>query len=641
MRRETPRLEGSCWIGANFWSRTGGPLMWRSYDPAVVREELAVLARHGVTATRSFFYWPDFHPEPERLDEAKLAHFADFLDAHTELGMLSIPTFLVGHMSGENWDPAWRNGRDLYADVWMVTRQAWFIERMANRFHQHPAVTAWLISNEMPIYGRRRGEPPAPGRDVSSWARLMVHAVRAGGATQPVSIGDGAWGIEVTGADNGFSVRELASFTDFVGPHVYPTDSDPVRQHLNAAFVCELAAVGGKPVVLEEFGLTSDWTSPENAAHYYRQVLHTSLLAGASGWLAWNNTDYDELADQDPYRHHPFEMHFGITTSDGSPKPPLLELERFRSLLSTVDFPRLRRTDASAALVVTAYLESGYPVTTLEADRSLVFGSLRQAYVAAREADLAVGFLRELDGLDGDVSLYLLPSTRQVMAPTMRALLDYAREGATVYLSYCSGTHGGNRGPWFAGLDSFFGVRQQLRYGLVSPITTDVVELTFIVSFGGIPAGSTLRFRVGGNEHSRALLPVVPDTAEVVAVDGEGRPAVLVNRVGAGSTVLCTYPVEHMAASLGDVNPEPTYLLYRALGRFAGVSSVVSVDDPMVFCDSLVHEDGTRYVWFVNQSSSSVVVRPEVGSSLLVLLDGSVSSVVRLDGFGVEVRLLR
>ena len=26
------------WIGVNFWSRTGGPLMWRNYDPRVVHE---------------------------------------------------------------------------------------------------------------------------------------------------------------------------------------------------------------------------------------------------------------------------------------------------------------------------------------------------------------------------------------------------------------------------------------------------------------------------------------------------------------------------------------------------------------------------------------------------------------------------
>ena len=38
-------------------------------------------------------------------------------------------------------------------------------------------------------------------------------------------------------------------------------------------------------------------TSPptSNAADYYRQVLYTTLLAGARGWLAWNNCDYDDL----------------------------------------------------------------------------------------------------------------------------------------------------------------------------------------------------------------------------------------------------------------------------------------------------------------------------------------------------------
>jgi hypothetical protein len=28
------------WIGANFWSRTGGPLMWRDYDGAVIEVTL-------------------------------------------------------------------------------------------------------------------------------------------------------------------------------------------------------------------------------------------------------------------------------------------------------------------------------------------------------------------------------------------------------------------------------------------------------------------------------------------------------------------------------------------------------------------------------------------------------------------------
>jgi len=54
------------WLGANFWSRAGGPLMWSRYDATVVREELTTLRDHGLTMTRSFLYWPDVMPAPHQ-----------------------------------------------------------------------------------------------------------------------------------------------------------------------------------------------------------------------------------------------------------------------------------------------------------------------------------------------------------------------------------------------------------------------------------------------------------------------------------------------------------------------------------------------------------------------------------------------
>src|SRR5262245_55140899 len=335
------------WIGANFWSRAGGPRMWAAYDPGVVRGELAVLAAHRCSVTRSFCFWPDFVPAPERLDEDVVARFADFLDAHVETGLRTIPTFLVGHMSGENWDPSWRQGRDLYRDVWLVSQQAWFAGELARRFGSHEAVAGWLVSNEMPLYGGR-----ASAEEITAWARIVVQAVRAAGATQPVSLGDGAWGVEVSGDDNGYSLRSLAPLVDFLGPHVYPMQDDEVRQLLTPAFTCELAGGFGKPVVLEEFGVTSDFASDEHAADYYRQVLHTTLLAGTRGWLAWNNTDFDDLRDEDPYRHHVFELHFGLTDGNGEPKPQLGEVAAFANLVRDLCRKGWERVAGEAAIVV-------------------------------------------------------------------------------------------------------------------------------------------------------------------------------------------------------------------------------------------------------------------------------------------------
>jgi endo-1,4-beta-mannosidase len=619
------------WLGANFWSSTGGPLMWRSYDPATVRRELRVLRTHGLAMTRSFFYWPDFMPEPDRVDAEMTDRFADFLDRHVEEGMMTVPTFIVGHMSGQNWDPAWRAGRDLYSDVWMVARQAWFAGQMVARFGRHPAIGGWLVSNEMPLYGGTH----APHEVIAAWAQIMRDAVRAAGGHQPFSLGDGAWGTRGVAADGGFALEDAARLCDFLGPHVYPVGDDEARQHYAAAWECELACTFGRPVVLEEFGVSSDFVSDEHAARYYRQVLNNTLLAGATGWIAWCNSDFDSLAGQDPYRHHAFELHFGLTDADGNAKPQLAEMRTFAQTLQAVDIGRCRRADSDAALVVSSYLDTKYPFTD-PGESGYVHQCLRQAYVAARLADLPVALTRERDGLARDAALYLVPSVKQLLAPTWTELEQLAIGGATVYVSYSAGATDWHRGPSYGRLGSMFGVEHQLRAGLVDTIEDDTITFTLTSSFGSLAAGERLIFRAAGTASSRSFLPVRPVRAEVLAVDGRGRPALLVRRAGSGSLVLCTYPIEHMAAVTPNVNPEATSALYGALAAHAGVRRLICVDDQRVASDVIVRADGERFAWLVSQANQQLTIEPRLASGLtLAPADGSGS--VTIPPFGVAV----
>jgi endo-1,4-beta-mannosidase len=620
-----PGSAGAAWLGANFWSRTGGPRMWAQYDGAIVREELQVLAEHGLNVTRSFCFWPDFVPEPERLDPEVLERFRDFLEAHTELGLRTIPTLIVGHMSGENWDPAWRNGRDLYRDVWMVSQQAWLAAELARRFGRHHAIAGWLVSNEMPLYGGT-----GTREEIAAWARIVLQGLRAGGATQPASLGDGAWGIETTGTDNGYSLRALAPLVDFVGPHTYPMLDDEVRQLLAAAFACELAGGFDRPVVLEEFGVSSDFASDEHAAAYYRQVLHSTLAAGARGWLAWNNCDYDDIRYQDPYRHHVFELHFGLTDRHGRPKPQLRELARFRELLDRIEPAGWQRVGGEAALVVPEHFERVLPFTS-QAYRDDLRDDLLQAYVAGREADLPLELVRERDGLPDTARLYLVPSAKLLTAQGIDRLRDLAEGGATVYASYFAGSTPNQRGPWLAWLDEIFGIRHQLRYGLTDPIDGAEVVLELVTGFGGLTAGTRLVFPVAGEPSARAYLPVEPAGAEVVALDGHGRPALLRYAIGAGSTVFCTYPLEHMAARTPRVNPEATWRLYSALADEAGVARPVRVDDPRVLVARLATGAGET-VLFQNVSADLVESTPRLAAGVDLGLPGGR---LQLEPYGV------
>jgi hypothetical protein len=103
--------------------------------------------------------------------------------------------------------------------------------------------------------------------------------------------------------------------------------------------------------------------------------------------------------------------------------------------------------------------------------------------------------------------------------------------------------------------------------------------------------------------------------------------------------VLSTYPLEHLAASCGRVNPEQTWRLYAALADLAGVEVAVSVDSPEVLVDGLVHQDGRRFIWLVSESDGPLVVRPRlpVGGHLVSLGGGDTLRQVELGPYGVAV----
>jgi endo-1,4-beta-mannosidase len=630
LRLDTP----APWLGVNFWSRHGGPLMWRTYDDTLVREELGVLVAHGLNVTRSFFYWPDFQPAPDVIDEAAVEKYRQFLRASEDLGIQTIPTFIVGHMSGWNWEPPWREGRGYYTDGFMLGQQAFFIREMVRRVSPSAALAGWLISNEMPLLGG-----PASRDYVRAWAVVCSDAVRAGGSDLPVSLGDGAWTKEITGTDNGFRLRDEADTVDFFGPHSYPMGTDQTRQLSRAAFICEAAQLG-KPVVLEEFGVTDTFAAADHAADYYRHCLHQTLLAGASGWIAWNNTDF-ALDEAEPYASHLYELTFGVTTVSGTAKPTLLEMQAFSELLERIDAPRLARTPTSTAVLYPAHADVDVPVLNSEhlADLPVMTDVTQHAWIAARAADLSPALTREADGVP-EADLLIVPSNKALLGGTWPTLLDRAQEGAHVYVSWFAGVNEHQRGAWWPALESLFGVRHRLRYGLAE-LPGPRVTWTMRMPLGSLAAGDELDFVPAGQEYAQAYLPVEPVTADVLAVDQHGQPALVRNRVGAGAVYLSAYPVEYYGASRRDAHTDDqVWRLYEALAAEAGIRRPVHAEGPQVFTDQLVHADGTVYTWLVSTSPDeiSVALQLDGGGKLADVSTGeTVGDLISLPPFGVRV----
>lgn len=623
--RWMPQLRSDLLVGVNYWCRSGGPFMWRAYDDALVRDELSQLLELGITHTRSFLFWPDFHPAADHIDPAFVERYVQFLDTSLELGIPTIPTFLVGHMSGEDWDVAWRGGRDLYTDPFMLDRQAFFIRSIVERIGTHPAVFAWLVSNEFSNYAG--GSDPD---SVRGWAQVCVDAIRAGGGEQPVSLGDGAWTAELSGHDhNGFRIRRQLDIVDFIGPHSYPMDTDLTRVHFAAAWVTEMSHYG-LPVVLEEFGVPDALTSREHGAQLYRQALSLSLLAGAAGWVAWNNTDF-ALTSQPPYSHHPFELGFGIVDAQGVPKPAAHEVSRFAAAMRTIEVTRCRRPASATSIVVPSYLDEHPRVPAPE--RRAVADITRHAYIAAKRAGLAPAMLREgRDAPQG--TLILVPSNKLLMAPTFDDLEAAAQAGATVFIGWFSGNSGSHRGSWWPDVSGFAGLPHTLRYGMREEID-DIVEWTFEQPLGHLRAGDCLRFPVAGSIEARSMLPL-DDTgreAVVVARDGQGRPALVRRRHGAGSVLLSTYSVEYFAAMRAHAHDsDDVRILYEALAAEAGCPPPPVTAAGAVVAESLVRDDGARILVAVNVT----------GNPITAVVDRSATDAIDIESgqpWGTELQL--
>jgi hypothetical protein len=186
------------------------------------------------------------------------------------------------------------------------------------------------------------------------------------------------------------------------------------------------------------------------------------------------------------------------------------------------------------------------------------------------------------------------------LAPYWTRLADYVRSGGVLYQSFTAANQGG---LWCQRFEELFGARHGLRYGQADVPAAPHVTFRFVAPFGDIAAGETVSFAVSGQAPATGFCPLTPTTAEVVATDDEGRPALIVNRLGRGATVLSAYPLEYYSLQTPGVHPNAGLVrLYRALRQVAGIRPEFDCANPAVELGWLESPDGERILFSVNHA---------------------------------------
>jgi endo-1,4-beta-mannosidase len=352
---------GTFTLGVNYWPRKKAMYWWKDFDRTEVESEFAEIAALKLHVVRIFLFWEDFQPSPDRVNDRALLDLGVVLDVAREAGLTVMPTFFTGHMSGINWWPRWaltdeddpagmmrmaageyttRLGRDPYTDPLMLEAERSLVAAVCGRYGAHPAIYSWNFSNEPDLFFM-----PRQYSDGAAWNAALSREVRRH-SRRPVSAG---MHLPTVTSYNGFRPDLLAPHNDYLSMHGYsiyyglterddPLNSDVVPL---ASLVTE--ALGGKPVLFEEFGYASSergdvsehrlvrrgerevrqyFADDVSGGRYYRHVLGKLLACGALGALGWMFSDYDPILwDKPPFDTHVHERFFGLTRVNGQVKP--------------------------------------------------------------------------------------------------------------------------------------------------------------------------------------------------------------------------------------------------------------------------------------------------------------------------------
>ncbi|MFT3892814.1 MAG: cellulase family glycosylhydrolase [Anaerolineales bacterium] len=361
-------------LGVNYWPRCKAMYWWNNFDAGEVREEFSIIRELGLTVVRPFLLWDDFQPEPNSVSSAALKNLITVADIAAENGLGLDLTFFTGHMSGPNWSPRWLLGgelppaahqhwlrdvvsqgkrteqgyRNMFHDEIALNAERLLLSTVVSALKDHPGIWMWNLGNEPDLFAW-----PNTSTEGAAWVKEMVGLIKSIDPKRPVTIGLHSDGMH---RDNGLRFDKVYAETDVAVMHSYPMYTPWARHPLDPDFVpftCALtAALGGKPVLMEEFGgctalpgeqtYTMKWTetngrereqfmaSEEDFAEYISQVLPNLQHSGATGAMLWCFADYvQDLWELPPCQNARHERWFGLIRPDGSLKPHAKVIQEF------------------------------------------------------------------------------------------------------------------------------------------------------------------------------------------------------------------------------------------------------------------------------------------------------------------------
>ncbi len=550
--------------GVNYWPRNAGVHMWKEWDSESIDAEFRQMAELSLNACRVFLLWEDFQPDPYSVSEEAMVKFDELINISKTYGIKLIPTFFTGHMSGENWDVPWRSGRDPYEDPFMLRAQVRLVREFAHRYKDEDAILLWDISNEPDIFQKPKSIDAA-----WLWTHLLYRELKAYDPGRQVTLGIHATSLFWSGP---FRIGDVAEVNDILCMHPYPLYTelcpeplDSLRSTYFVPFACRFTeGMGGKRVLLEEFGSTTQMAAPEVEARFHSAALYSALANGVIGALAWCFGDFVKQTRL-PYESTPYEVGFGITEKDGKVKEKGLVLSEFARTVRNARVHELLPVKSQAAIVIPRkYYDNPDPENTPTRNAAVLFASFILAKCAGLDVDFITCDKLATDEISGYKALFVPCAARRgtLNISDFAHLRDFVKSGGTLYCSY--------DGVAVSGMEEVFGMTV---FHASAPQGNE-----WIVEVPGrkTPLSGPIPEQLGLAR--RKHLNFACSTGSIC--DSQG---VVVNRYGEGHAIFVGFPLElYLAMTPYVFDKDAYYEIYSLVAKTAGLDVAWKDPNPVI-----------------------------------------------------------
>jgi len=418
--------------GVNYTPSTNWFQILDDWNASVIEKDMDSLSSIGVDFIRFMPLWYLMQPEKDKLDQQKFDRLNELVNIAGKRGIMVQPSLITGWLSGGIFNPYWVT-KDMFTDPDQIKAETWYVKNLAKSLKKNPYVHSYDFGNEINALKAVGGFTATPSQ-TKYWMAEIYKAFKTGDPDRLVTNGIG------TGYDADFPIENIALASDYMSAHSYPyfhatIHDDPwfgLRTTYSANLMIAWAKMAGKPVLMQETGISDEWMAQQQRAKYLELTYFSCWADGAAGFVWWCSHDIDtafQIKTDVKGRQmkgggtfDPLEYQMGLLDVNNNKHPVA---EQFKQCAA---FSKILGLDWADQLPV-CYIVAPENVSLNDYFRKII-----NAYVLAKQNHIDVRFIKENSDVPVDASFVIIPGF-SLSGEAKLKINKYLESGGTVYQS--------------------------------------------------------------------------------------------------------------------------------------------------------------------------------------------------------------